>query len=375
MTAIGDSKLFKKRLGDFGVNVYQGCEHGCRFCYAPAQPGVRAQPFWKGKSQADWGTVFMPRPGLLDALVDELRTFTPAAAQKKATPWGEGRILVSFLCDPYQPLELKEQNTRRVLEALLEAGHKVRIQTRSDLVMRDFELLAKYPAQVRLGTSLPHLNDELSAVLEPKAPSPSKRLIMLNEASKLGIPVYVAIAPFMPFHTVTVLDEVVQAILPLKPTEIFCEPLNPKGHAVEMVLAAIAERYPAEAALIHSYDDAAWAQWTYKLLAFGVSKYADKGFIAWPDTGRAWAKHLSGPEAAFLEQFLPPSTVADNPKQNEGGKSLTPGKKAWVTMRKKYTPDQIHQRASAAAKKAHQTMRRKLTTKSTRGAANLQKPR
>ena len=117
-TAIGDSKLFKKRLGDYGVNVYQGCEHGCRFCYAPAQPGVRAQKFWEGKTQADWGTVVKERPGLLAALAKELRTFTPAKAQQSATAWGEGRILVSFLCDPYQPLETTQGDTRQVLEQL-----------------------------------------------------------------------------------------------------------------------------------------------------------------------------------------------------------------------------------------------------------------
>jgi len=288
----------------------------------------------------------------VDAVKRELRTFTPTAARKKATLWGEGRILVSFLCDPYQPIEATERNTRQVLEALFEAGHKVRIQTRSDLVRLDFDLLTKYSGLVRLGTSLPHLDDELAAVLEPKAPPPSKRLTMLREASERGIPVYVAIAPFMPFHPLSVLDEVVKVIIPLKPVEVFCEPFNPKGNAVNMVAEALAERYPAQAAFVRAYDAAAWARWTYKLLAFGVSTYAEQGFIAWPDTGKAWAKHLSQPEAAFLDQFLPPGQVECIEKENGGTESLTPAKKAWVTMRRKYTPDQIHQRASAAAKKA-----------------------
>lgn len=53
MKPIGVSQLWKKHLGDWGINVYYGCEHGCTFCYAPAQPGVRAQPFWDGKTQSD----------------------------------------------------------------------------------------------------------------------------------------------------------------------------------------------------------------------------------------------------------------------------------------------------------------------------------
>jgi DNA repair photolyase len=213
--------------------------------------------------------------------------------------------LVSFLCDPYQPLETTQGDTRQVLEQLLTAGHQVRIQTRSDLVRRDFDLLARYPELVRLGTSLPHLDDNLAAVLEPKAPAPSKRLAMLRDASQRGIPVYVAVAPFMPFHPVAVLDQVIQAVLPLHPKEIFCEVLNPKGDALNMVATALAASYPVEAAQVRAYDEAAWAKWTYQVLEFGVSKYGQNGFIAWPDTGRAWARHLPPAETAFLDRFLP----------------------------------------------------------------------
>src|ERR1035438_3528025 len=142
MKPIGVSKLWKKHLGDWGINVYYGCEHSCSFCYAPAQPGVRAQPFWDGKMQSDSGRGYRESNGLLAALRQQLRTFTPATAVK--TSWGQGRILVSFLCDAYQPMEEKLGVTRQVLELLLQAGHRVRIQTRSTLVRRDFDLLLQY---------------------------------------------------------------------------------------------------------------------------------------------------------------------------------------------------------------------------------------
>jgi DNA repair photolyase len=304
MKPIGISKLWKKHLGDWGVNVYNGCEHGCLFCYSPAQPGVKAQPFWKGKTQADWGRFNSARDGLVEALKHQLRTFTPARAMK--TPWGQGRILVSFLCDAYQPLEEKLLVTRQVLELLLQVGHRVRIQTRATLVRRDFDLLLKYKDQVRLGTSLPHLDDELVRVLEPQAPAPTARLEMLCEAAQVGIPVYVAVAPFLPFHTLEVLDEVVARVKPLRPTEIFCEPLNPKGDCVGMVAQALATQYPAEAKRMTAYNDAAWARWTYEVLRHGVEHHSGAGFIAWPDTGRAWSDHLTAEQVTFLNQFLPP---------------------------------------------------------------------
>lgn len=305
MTPIGISKLYKKHLGDWGVNIYNGCEHGCYFCYAPAQPGVAAQPYWQGKTQADWGQYFAERDGLVEALRQQLRTFTPARAMK--TSWGQGRILVSFLCDAYQPMEEKLLVTRQVLELLLEAGHRVRIQTRATLVRRDFDLLSRYKDQVRLGISLPHLDDALAKVLEPHAPAPTARLEMLREAAQLGIPVYVAIAPFLTFHPMTVLDEVVAAVKPLRPTEIFCEVLNPKGDCIPMVARALATKYSSEAKVVAAYHDAAWSRWTYEVLRHGVEHHSGAGFIAWPDTGRAWAAHLPNWQVAFLNQFLPPS--------------------------------------------------------------------
>jgi DNA repair photolyase len=303
MKPIGRSQLWKKHLGDWGVNAYNGCEHGCVACYAPAQPGVAAQPFWNGKTQADWGRHFTARDGLLDALRHQLRTFTRDRAVK--TPWGQGRVLVSFLCDAYQPLEAELQVTRQVLEQLLQAGHQVRLQTRATLVRRDFDLLLRYRDQVRLGTSLPLLDDDLARVLEPKAPPPTARLEMLREAAQLGIPVYVAIAPVMPFHNLNALDEVVARIQPLTPTEIFCEPLNPKGDCVRMVAQALAARYPSESEIMAAYDDPAWSRWTYAVLRHGAERHASSGFIPWPDTGRAWAYHLPAEQVEFLDRFLP----------------------------------------------------------------------
>ena len=317
MKPIGISKLYKKHLGDWGVNIYNGCEHGCAFCYAPAQPGVRAQPFWVGKTQADWGRFYSERDGLVDALRKQLCSFTPARAVK--TAWGQGRILVSFLCDAYQPMEEKLGVTRQVLELLLQAGHRVRIQTRSTLVRRDFDLLLHYKDQVRLGTSLPHLDDNLAKVLEPKAPAPTARLEMLREAAQLGIPVYVAVAPFLPFHELSVLEEVMAKVKPLCPTEVFCEVLNPKGDCVPRVAQALASQYPAESKIVAAYDDAAWSRWTCELLRHGVRHHSGAGFVPWPDTGRAWAEHLCTDDVAFLNQFLPPLEPNESVVKNRDG--------------------------------------------------------
>ena len=55
-----------------------------------------------------------------------------------------------------------------------------------------------------------------------------------------------------------------------------------------------------------AYDDAGWSRWTYEVLQHGVEHHSDVGFVAWPDTSRAWADHLSPDKVRFLNRFLPP---------------------------------------------------------------------
>jgi DNA repair photolyase len=300
VTPINPSELWKKRLGDWVINPYVGCEHGCFHCYCPAMPGVRFNN--RGRTQAEWGKYLYPKHGIVEALGEQLKTFTPARARR--TEWGDGWILVSFLTDCYTPSEGKFKLTRQCLELLLEAGHKVRIQTRSALVERDFDLIEAHRERVLLGTSLPHLDDKLARALEPRASPPSRRLQILEKAAEKKISVYVAVAPFLPFHDGSTMESVMRAVLPLKPREIFCEVLNPKGDNLAMMCGALQKSYPEYAEQLATYSGEYWARFTHEILTLGVNR--SKRFIAWPDTQRQWMAHLEKQEVSFLEKFLPP---------------------------------------------------------------------
>jgi DNA repair photolyase len=266
-------------------------------------PGVKFNN--QGHKQREWGKYLLPKIGIVAALQRQLRSFTPDKAFK--TDWGNGWILMSFLTDCYTPAEAKYKLTRQCLQLLLEAGHKVRVQTRSVLVERDFDLLEAYPRQVLLGTSLPHLDDQLARVLEPRAAAPSRRLKMLEKAAARGIPVYVAVAPYMPFHDSRVMNSVLKAVNPLEPREIFCEVLNPKGDNLAMMHDALAKRYPREAEMMANYSGEYWAKFTWKVLSFGLAK--NERFIPWPDTQRFWRTHLDTEQTKFLDTYLPPKDV------------------------------------------------------------------
>lgn len=299
MKALNPSKLWKKRLGDWVINTYVGCEHGCFHCYCPAMPGVRFNNH--GHDQNEWGQYLYPKIGIVEALRKQLGRFTPERA--KRTEWGDGWILMSFLTDCYTPTESKQMLTRQSLQLLLEAGHRVRIQTRSSLVERDFDLLSSYRDQVLLGTSLPHLDDALSRVLEPRASSPSRRLTTLEKARDLGIPVYIAVAPFLPFHGAEVMERVLEKVLPFEPMEVFCEVLNPKGDNLEMMRRALADQYPHYARCMNGYSPERWASFTWEIMDYGHRR--SPVFIPWPDAKRGWRKHLSNERTNFLDNFLP----------------------------------------------------------------------
>jgi len=300
MKALNPSKLWKKRLGDWVINPYVGCEHGCFHCYCPAMPGVRFNNH--GHNQSEWGQYLYPKIGIVEALRHQLKNFTPDIA--KRTEWGNGWILMSFLTDCYTPAESKQMLTRQSLQLLLEAGHRVRIQTRSSLVERDFDLLVAHRERVLLGTSLPHLDDGLSRVLEPRSTSPSRRLITLEKALAVGISVYVAVAPFLPFHGTETINGIMEKVLPLEPKEVFCEVLNPKGENLSMMRRALADQYPQYAKRLGQYSTSSWAQFTWQVLEYGHRR--SKLFIPWPDTKRGWQKHVSREQGSFLEEFLPP---------------------------------------------------------------------
>ena len=159
------------------------------------------------------GKYLLQKTGLIEALERQLRGFTPARARR--TAWGGGWILMSFLTDCYTPAEARLKVTRACIQRLLEAGYKLRLQTRSVLVERDFDLLRAHPGQVMLGTSLPHLDDRLARVLEPRAAGPTRRLRMLEKAAYVGIPVYAAIAPVYPFHSSAELHQVADKLMSL----------------------------------------------------------------------------------------------------------------------------------------------------------------
>ncbi len=174
------SALRPSKIQNHVINPYFGCQHGCKYCYAKI--------YTFGHEKEEWGTFVDVRINLIDKLKKQLKKIK------------QGSIWFSSICDPYQPIESRYKLTQKCLKVLLNWGDSVCIQTKSDLVLRDLDLLKKLK-DVEIGFTITILDDDLAKVWEPGASLPSKRLRALEELKQKGIKTYIFFGPILPYFS------------------------------------------------------------------------------------------------------------------------------------------------------------------------------
>ena len=226
---------------DQSINPYQGCEHGCVYCYARPTHAYL---------------------GLSPGLDFETRIFAKsnAAALLRAELGRPGYrpslVALGANTDPYQPAERRLAITRSVLQVLADCRLPVGITTKSALVTRDIDLLAPMAAQglVRVFMSIGTLDAALARTLEPRANSPARRLSAIRALTDAGIPVGVFTSPIIPAINDREMEKVLQAAaesgatlasyvllrLPLEVRDLFVEWLtrhfpDRAGHVMSLV--------------------------------------------------------------------------------------------------------------------------------------------
>ncbi len=167
------------------INPYQGCEHGCIYCYA--RPTHAYHDLSPG---LDFETKLFAKPNAPALLRAEL-----AKRGYRCDP-----IALGTNTDPYQPIEREWKVTRGILEVLAEHEHPFTIVTKSALVERDLDLIAPMALKnmARVYMSITTLDRELARSLEPRAAAPPRRLQAIKTLSSAGVPVGVLAAPVIP---------------------------------------------------------------------------------------------------------------------------------------------------------------------------------
>ena len=170
---------------DRSINPYRGCEHGCFYCFA------RPTHAFMGLSPGlDFESRLFAKENAAALLEREL-------AQLKYAP---APIAMGTNTDPYQPIERERRITRSVIEVLQRCRHPLSIVTKSNLILRDLDILGEMAREglIKVFVSVTTLDRRLARKMEPRAPTPEKRLEAIKALNAAGIPAGVMVAPIMP---------------------------------------------------------------------------------------------------------------------------------------------------------------------------------
>ena len=202
---------------DYSLNPYRGCQHSCAYCYVPNVLRIK---------RSNWGTFVDVKTNIPNVLSNELK-------KKKS-----GIVAISTVTDPYQPVEKKFKLTRYCLEQLLIHDFPVSIQTKSNLILRDIDLISKFSnaeVMISIGTT----NDNERKKLEPHTSSIDERIEVLKKCSDIGINTSVFFGPIYPTITTENLILLLDKFEKFGISEIMVDRFNLKPGIKENVISAM----------------------------------------------------------------------------------------------------------------------------------------
>jgi DNA repair photolyase len=169
----------------FALNPYRGCTHACAYCYAR-----KYQRHLEMQAGDDFSSVILVKQNAPDVLARELARAS----------WTRESVAVGTATDPYQPIEGLRQITRRCLEELTRAKTPFSIVTKGSMVVRDLDILerATRGSGCQVYFSIPSVDDEACARLEPGAPGPAHRLRAARALVEAGVETGVLMMPLVP---------------------------------------------------------------------------------------------------------------------------------------------------------------------------------
>jgi DNA repair photolyase len=204
---------------DYVINPYVGCPHKCIYCYAEFMKR------FTNHLDEEWGD-----------FIDIKRTDVPIKQDKLVG----ASVLFGSVTDAYNPYEKKYEITKKILQGFIGSSSQVEILTKSDLVIRDINLLKKIP-NLRVGISMNSLDDEFRKRTEPFTASVSRRIKAMKTLHDAGIRTYLFMSPIFP--AITKFDKIVEMVKPFADSFYF-ENLNLRAGYLPRVLSFIAQWHP-----------------------------------------------------------------------------------------------------------------------------------
>jgi len=179
MKVIYEPKGKAKEYADLAVNLYNGCSHGCEYCYAPAVMHKTKEDFFKIPS---------PRKNIIELLKKDITEMVVNCDERE--------VLMCFSCDPYQPIDTEYKLTREAVRLFSEHDINFAILTKGGKRSeRDFDIMEWSSDLCRYGATLVFCNDDHSKKYEPFAAPTSERIESLRKAHEMGIRTWVSLEP------------------------------------------------------------------------------------------------------------------------------------------------------------------------------------
>lgn len=210
--------------GGLAINPYVGCGHGCVYCYA------RFIKRFTGHEER-WGSFVDARMNIAEVLKKQMRSAKYQGRQ----------IYIGTVTDPYQPIEKKYQLTRKVLKVLLDYSNPISILTKSDLVLRDIDLLKKFK-DVDVNFTINTLDERWKKFVEPNSPTVEKRLQAAKMLAEEGLKVFALMGPYWPFFINP--EALFQEFKKAGISQVFTESFNAIGGNWTGVEAVLKKHYP-----------------------------------------------------------------------------------------------------------------------------------
>ncbi len=180
----------------YAINPYVGCQHACSYCYA------RFMSRYTGHQGEEWGS-------FVDVKINAPRVLQQQLRRKKKL--SKNPVLFSSVTDAYQPLERRFKITRHCLELLTRQQFPISILTKSDLVLRDVDLLGS-STENEVGITIITLDEKVRQVFESGAPPSQRRLKTLQQLTAQGIRTYGFVGPIIPYLSSPSLDELIREL-------------------------------------------------------------------------------------------------------------------------------------------------------------------
>lgn len=222
---------------EYSINPYQGCEHGCIYCYAR-----NSHTYWGFSAGLDFETKIIVKKDVAKKF--EERILKPG--------WKVQPIMISGNTDCYQPLEKKYGLTREILQIALKYRHPLSIITKNDLILRDVDILTEMAshALVHVCFSITSLDEKLRMKLEPRTATYDKKLKAIRYLSEKGIPVSVMNAPIIPGLNDHDIPQVLQSTSDAGALDINYTVVRLNGQIGELFKEWIEEAFPERASKV-----------------------------------------------------------------------------------------------------------------------------